>query len=363
MLRYGDQRVINRKKVHRIVKAHGWQVTQRQATPRPRVVKRQSVASRSNERWALDATHIDCGADGWGHLVAVIDCFDREIVGYEFALRGRANEAERALEMACLTRFGTLRPQGDVPVVRSDNGLIFQSRRFRAACAFYRLPQEFITPYTPQQNGMIERWFRSLKEECVWQTQFADFGEAQRAIRRWITWSQRGTPPPSAGLPKSTPGGTPGRTSRLPLLIRPGSLKGRSMASPNDGRVVLLVLPAGPLRDALEQRIAANAGWGEVDACLFLTTTQEAVAALTTTPVSCVVTTHELAVGKAGDMGLIAQLSPGMPSVTLIRPGDGYPSYLYEPGSLHIWMTLPCDLDELAARITRVSARAREGRS
>jgi len=107
VLRYGDQRVINRKKVHRIVKAHGWQVTQRQATPRPRVVKRQSVASRSNERWALDATHIDCGADGWGHLVAVIDCFDREIVGYEFALRGRANEAERALEMACLTRFGT----------------------------------------------------------------------------------------------------------------------------------------------------------------------------------------------------------------------------------------------------------------
>src|SRR5258708_27323231 len=58
----------------------------------------------------MDVTHIPCGADGWGHLTAVIDCHDREVTGYEFGLRGRAKEAERALEEACLARFGTLRP-------------------------------------------------------------------------------------------------------------------------------------------------------------------------------------------------------------------------------------------------------------
>ena len=65
-------------------------------------------------------------------------------VGYALSLRARAKEAERALENACLARFGTLRPTGETPVVRSDNGLIFQSRRFRAACRDYRLRQEFI---------------------------------------------------------------------------------------------------------------------------------------------------------------------------------------------------------------------------
>ena len=103
----------------------------------------------------MDVTHVPCGADGWGHLTAVIDCHDREVTGYEFALRGRAKEAERALEEACLARFGTLRPDGPTPVVRSDNGLIFQSRRFRAACRDYRLRQEFITPYTPEQNDYV----------------------------------------------------------------------------------------------------------------------------------------------------------------------------------------------------------------
>lgn len=66
-----------------------------------------------------------------------IDCYDRAIVGWEFARRGRANEVERTLKMAYLARFGALRPQSDVPTIRSDNGVIFQSRWFREEC---RLP-------------------------------------------------------------------------------------------------------------------------------------------------------------------------------------------------------------------------------
>jgi len=61
--------------------------------------RRQTAAS--NQRWATDVTYILCGADGWAHL---IDYHDREVIGYEFALRGRAKEAERALEAACLHR-------------------------------------------------------------------------------------------------------------------------------------------------------------------------------------------------------------------------------------------------------------------
>jgi putative transposase len=147
----------------------------------------------------MDMTHIYCGSDGWGHLTAVIDCCDREIIGREFSLRGRAREAERAIEDACLNRFSTLRPKGETPVVRSDNGLVFQSRRFRAACRDYNLSQEFITPYTPEQNGIIEWFFRSLKEECVWQHNFRSFKEAKWAIDAWIQWYNTEHPHQSLG--------------------------------------------------------------------------------------------------------------------------------------------------------------------
>jgi len=144
-------------------------------------------------------THIHCGEDGWGHLVALLDCHDREVVGYEFSLRSRAKEAERALESACLYDFGTIRPEGQTPVVRSDNGLIFQSRRFRVAMRDYRLTQEFITPYTLEQNGIVERFFRSLKEECVWQHVFQNFEHARREICDWICWYNEERPHQSLG--------------------------------------------------------------------------------------------------------------------------------------------------------------------
>ena len=188
LLRFGQNVLVNLKKVHRIVQLRRWQVKERSVTPRPRVQQKVSRTERSNERWAMDVTHVYCGKDGWGHLAAVIDCHDRQIVGFAFALRGRAKEAERALEAACLARFGTLRPAGDTPILRSDNGLIFTSNRFREACKFYRLAQEFITPYTPEQNGLIERFFRSLKEECAWQHNFGGFDEARLKIREWIGW-------------------------------------------------------------------------------------------------------------------------------------------------------------------------------
>lgn len=198
-LRYREGVTVNRKKVYRILKLKGWLVHQRRFGPRPRVASMRSRATRSNERWAMDITHVPCGKDGWGHVSVIMDCHDREIIGYEIALRARANEAERALEEACLNRFGTLRPTGPTPVVRSDNGLVFQSRRFRAACRDYRLRQEYITPYTPEQNGMIERLFRSMKEECVWLQNFKGFREAKRAIESWIRWYNHERPHQALG--------------------------------------------------------------------------------------------------------------------------------------------------------------------
>src|SRR5665811_1307107 len=86
LLRFRDGLLVNRKTVYRILKLKGWFCHERRHTPRPRVKGLRSHAEKSNQRWAMDLTHIHCGADGWGHLAAVIDCHDREIVGYELSL-------------------------------------------------------------------------------------------------------------------------------------------------------------------------------------------------------------------------------------------------------------------------------------
>lgn len=198
LLGFQDGIIVNRKAGSRVLTQKGWGVHQRASPSRPRARGWERRASRSNERGAMDVTPIPCGQDGWAHLAAVIDCHDREVIGYECALRGRAQEAERAVEAACLQRFGTVRPVG-APVLRSDTGLIVQRRRFRQACRDYRRQQECITPYTPEQNGIIKRFFRSLKEECVGQHAFQPCEEARRVIRDWMHWDNQERPHQALG--------------------------------------------------------------------------------------------------------------------------------------------------------------------
>jgi putative transposase len=175
---------VNRKKVHRILKINGWQVHQRPRGQRPRVPGWSSRTTRPNERWAIDTTHLFCGRDGWCHLTALIDCCDRTIVGWRLSRTGIANVAAAALEDALRERGIT--PGHDPLMLRSDNGLVFGAKVFVAVVRRYGLEQEYITPYSPEQNGMIERFFLTLKQECVWLHRFVDRDHAFRVVADWL---------------------------------------------------------------------------------------------------------------------------------------------------------------------------------
>ena len=71
-------------------------------------------------------------------------------------------------------------------LLRSDNGLVFTSRSFTALVRSYGLRQEFITPHSPEQNGLVERVIRTLKEQCVHRHRFESLQHASRAIGDWI---------------------------------------------------------------------------------------------------------------------------------------------------------------------------------
>jgi putative transposase len=176
----------NKNTVQRIFQLKGWQVRKRPIGFRPRVQALPSVATAPDERWATDLCRVWAGRDGWAVLALVIDCHTRELLGWHLSRSGKARTAESALEQALIARYGTL---GKVPVpflLRSDNGLIFTSRSYTALVRSYGLRQEFITPHCPQQNGMVERVIRTLKEQCVHRHRFETLQHASRVIGDWI---------------------------------------------------------------------------------------------------------------------------------------------------------------------------------
>src|SRR3546814_6652339 len=113
---------------------------------------------------------------GWSRRLADAGPGDRlshtAAAGQQLSRSGKASTAAAALEQALIVRYGTL---GRVPVpflLRSDNSLVFTSRDYTRLVKSYGLNQEFITPHCPQQNGMVERVIRKLKEQCTHRHRF-----------------------------------------------------------------------------------------------------------------------------------------------------------------------------------------------
>lgn len=173
---------------------------------RPRIEAVHSVATAPNERWSTDLCRIWAGRDGWTTLALVIDCHTRKLLGWHLSRSGKATTAASTLEHTLINRFGTL---GKVPqefLLRSDNRLVFTSRRYTALVRSYGLKQEFITPHCPQQNGMVERMIRTLKEQCVHRQRFDSIQHAPRAIDDWISFYN--THRPDQALAMRTPAET-----------------------------------------------------------------------------------------------------------------------------------------------------------
>ena len=191
---------MNKNTVQRIFQLKGWQVRKRAVGMRPRIQALPSVAQAPDERWATDLCRIWGGRDGWLSLALVIDCYTRQLLGWHLSRSGKATTAAAALEQALITRFGVL---GRVPtpfLLRSDNGLVFTSRDYTRLVRSYGLRQEFITPHCPQQNGMVERVIRTLKEQCVHRHRFESQQHATRVVGDWIQFYNYRRPHQALGM-------------------------------------------------------------------------------------------------------------------------------------------------------------------
>ena len=193
----------NKNTVQRIFQLKGWQVRKRSTGARPRIEAKPSVACTPNERWSTDLARVWAGHDGWATIALVMDCHTRELLGWHLSRSGKATTAASALEHALIARFGTLGRVETPFLLRSDNGLVFTSRHYTALVRSYGLKQEFITPHCPQQNGMMERLIRSLKEQCVHRQRFESLSHATRAISDWISFYN--TKRPHQALNMKTP--------------------------------------------------------------------------------------------------------------------------------------------------------------
>ncbi|MDR4492293.1 MAG: integrase core domain-containing protein [Candidatus Nitrosocosmicus sp.] len=136
----------------------------------------------------VDLTYIHGGLDGWGYLFNVFDIFTRELVDYCFDLSTAVKEnAIISIENALVSRSEIKainnNNNNDKPTIRADNGSLYTSKVFRKSMSVLGLKMEHIACNTPEQNGHIESFHKTLKKEYIWSCDFHTYQEAEIAIR------------------------------------------------------------------------------------------------------------------------------------------------------------------------------------
>jgi putative transposase len=99
-----------------------------------------------------------------------------------------------------ITRYDVLARVPKPFLLRSDNGLVLTSRIYTRLVRSCGLKQEFITPHCPQQNGMVERLIRSLKEQCVHRHRFENQRHAMRVVGDWMKCYNHRRPHQAIGM-------------------------------------------------------------------------------------------------------------------------------------------------------------------
>lgn len=178
--------IINHKKVYRLMKEQGL-LNKRVLTGRRinRVRDRVVRLSGPNELWEMDIKYIRVeGERRNAYLLAIIDCFTKEVVGDHFGYSCRKEDVVRligeALGMKNLKEVpGRLR-------IRTDNGSQFIAKRVESYLEEVGIDHERTHPRSPQENGHIESFNSIVEMEVVRRFEFDDFKEALDTMKRFI---------------------------------------------------------------------------------------------------------------------------------------------------------------------------------
>jgi putative transposase len=159
-------------------------VTTTHSNPNFRAAKntlnRQFSVAQPDRAWVTDVTYVDT-ARGWLYIAAVLDLYSRKVVGWAGSPHLHAEVAVEALHRAILERHPPLGL-----LMHSDRGSQYTSDTYQRFLRQYGMQCSMSRSGNCWDNAVMERFFLSLKKECVWQQRYANREEAIKDIGYYI---------------------------------------------------------------------------------------------------------------------------------------------------------------------------------
>ena len=184
---------MNLKKLRRLYREEKLTVRKRGGRKRALGTRRPlALPSHPNERWSLDFVS-DAFTDGRRfRVLAVVDDFTRECL---------CLVADTSLSGARLAREldELITRRAKPKTIVSDNGTEMTSMAILKWCQQTHVEWHYIAPGKPMQNGFVESFNGSFRDECLNETLFSSLTQARATIAIWKEDYNRNRPHSSLG--------------------------------------------------------------------------------------------------------------------------------------------------------------------
>jgi transposase InsO family protein len=146
---------------------------------------REERATRPDRRWSTDLMHLPVGGKVY-YFIAFLDEYSRYIVHHEllWAMDGQSVSLAAQAAIDTLPKGPDGRP-APAPEIRSDNGSGYISKEFRVVLNENGLTHQRIQPHCPEENGLIERANRTMREGLEGE-ELTDYLTAIRVMARLV---------------------------------------------------------------------------------------------------------------------------------------------------------------------------------
>jgi transposase InsO family protein len=186
-LRVRDAIRVSRKRLLRVMREHALLSPHRTRPCQKDRHDRQIITPAPNIMWAIDATQITTVQDGKVWLFGVAEHWNAEFLGWHVTKHGTRFEATQALSMAVRQQFGHLSAGAARGLaLRHDHGSAFMADHFQHQIRFWGIAPSYAFVGEPETNGVIERLFRTLKEQIIHGRVFQTIDEVRDAVCEFV---------------------------------------------------------------------------------------------------------------------------------------------------------------------------------
>ena len=156
--------------------------------PPKNYLQRNFNVEEPNQVWASDCTRISFKQQSY-HICVIMDLYSRKIISYKISQRASTQLITATFNEA-LNKRNFCSPK----LFHSDRGCQYTSFAFRKLLLKHNILQSFSRSGNPYDNGVVESFFSTFKQEEIYRTFYLSVRQLKQRIAEYIDFYNQNRP-------------------------------------------------------------------------------------------------------------------------------------------------------------------------